>query len=213
MSDTPKPAPPKQRLMVYIDGFNLYNGIHDWSSRRYLWLDLVELARSFRPDQRLVGVRYFTAPVLDNRGAQSRQGHYMDALRSKYPRLLEIIEGRYQTKMKQCRACGATWKSYEEKETDVNLATRILMDASAGACDTILVITGDSDVAPAVRAAQLANKRLFIAAAFPPERYSRELQDLMPASFHIGHSKIRKAQFPDEFEAGGKVFRRPGHWS
>lgn len=199
--------------MVYVDGFNLYHGVHDWSQRRFLWLDLVALSKKLRPRQQLVGVRYFTAPVLNNAGAQSRQAHYIDALESCYPEALEVIKGRYQQKTMTCRNCDVSWPTYEEKETDVNLATRIVTDAFAGAYDAALIVTGDSDVAPAVRAALQANSELFIAAAFPPERFSQELKDLMPASFHIAHSKIRQSQFDDAFEAGGKTFGRPPKWS
>lgn len=213
MSNPPKPGPPPERLMVYVDGFNLYHGVHDWSRRRFLWLDLVKLAASLRPSQRLVGVRYFTAAVLNNAGAQSRQAHYIDALESLYPGQIEIVMGRYQQKTMTCKSCGKSRVSYEEKETDVNIATRIVTDAFAGACDAALIISGDSDVAPAVRAALHANGRLFIAAAFPPERFSAELKSLMPASFHIAQSKIRQAQLLSEFSAGGKKFTRPAHWS
>ncbi|HEY5853847.1 MAG TPA: hypothetical protein VIW24_07285 [Aldersonia sp.] len=51
-------------------------------------------------------------------------------------------------------------------------------------------LSADSDLAPAVRMARRVNPHLFIAAAFPPKRFSAELQNLMPRSFHLGMSKI-----------------------
>lgn len=212
MIDVPKPAPPKQRLTVYVDGFNLYHGIHDWTGRRLLWLDLHALAQSLRPHQMLVGVKYFTAPVLDDPGAQSRQAHYIEGL-TKLHRTVEVVNGRYERKPMECLRCQATWTSYEEKETDVNIATRIVADAYTGSSDSIIVVSGDSDLAPAVRVARKANPRLFVAAAFPPRRFSQELKDLMPASFHIGRSKVTKSQLPETFEAEGKTFQRPTSWN
>lgn len=211
MIDVPKPAPPKQRLTVYVDGFNLYHGLHDWAGRRLLWLDLHVLAQSLRPLQRLTALKYFTAPVLDDPGAQSRQAHYIEGLTKLRP-TVEVVQGRYERKPMECRDCGSTWTSYEEKETDVNIATRIVADAYAGSSDSIIIVSGDSDLAPAVRVARNANPRLFVAAAFPPERFSRELKDLMPSSFHIARSKINQAQLPDAFDAGGKTFQRPSRW-
>lgn len=199
--------------MVYIDGFNLYHGLHASSGRAHLWLDIVELSASLRPKQRLVGVKYFTASVLNDSGAQARQDHYLDALTSLHPGVLKIVHGRYQAKPKRCRSCGATYTHYEEKETDVNLATAIVVDASRKESDTSLIISGDSDVAPAVRAAQEVNPALFIAAAFPPRRKSQELQSLMRSSFVIGDRKIRRAMLPDEFTADGRTFKRPAKWS
>lgn len=212
MSPVPKPGPPPERLMVYIDGFNLYHGLHEGKNRSHLWLDLVKLGASLRARQRLVGVRYFTASVLNEPEAQARQDHYIDALESLYPSKIKVIKGRYQAKPKRCFKCGHTYTHYEEKETDVNLATSIVVDASRTESDSALIISGDSDVAPAVRAAREINPQLFMAAAFPPNRKSQELTSLMPASFTIGQKKIRSAQLPDEFETHGRRFRRPDKW-
>lgn len=33
-----------ERLIVYVDGFNLYNGLHDAGKNTLLWLDVVKLA-------------------------------------------------------------------------------------------------------------------------------------------------------------------------
>ena len=50
------------RVIAYIDGFNLYFGLKADHGRKYLWLDLQALVESLLlPDQELQGVRYFTA--------------------------------------------------------------------------------------------------------------------------------------------------------
>ena len=59
-----------ERLIVYVDGFNLYHGLHDDSGHSLLWLDLVKLAQRLRPHQQLIGVKYFTASVLNDPAAQ-----------------------------------------------------------------------------------------------------------------------------------------------
>lgn len=203
-----------ERLIVYVDGFNLYHGMHDWAGCRKLWLDLVALARSLRAHSQLISVRYFTAPVLDQPAALSRQTTYLDALRAHSGDLLTITQGRYQRKDILCRSCGHVRPHYEEKETDVNIAVRIVEDAAKGASDSVLVISADSDLIPAITTAKRLNPALFIAAAFPPGRYSAHLQRLMPASFHIGKSKINNAQLPSVVSdpTTGRTFRRPAKW-
>lgn len=198
--------------MIYVDGFNLYHGLHDTSGRQHLWLDLAKLGQSLRPKQKLVGVRYFTSTVRNNAGAQSRQAHYIDAVSHKNPGTVTVILGRYQAKAMGCRNCGHSYTSYEEKETDVNMATSIVVDAASGAFDAALVVSGDSDMAPAIRAAKKFRQDLFIAAAFPPGRYSQELKHLMPASFPININKVNQALLPDKFHAAGKDFQRPEKW-
>lgn len=57
----------KQRVIVYIDGFNFYFGLkHNAKWKKYYWLDIVKLFESFmRPNQELVAVKYFSAKPDD----------------------------------------------------------------------------------------------------------------------------------------------------
>lgn len=202
-----------ERLAVYVDGFNLYHGLHDAAGRRWLWLDLVALAESLRPSSDVVRVNYFTAPVLNQPEAASRQQEYLNALSARHGSRIRIVQGRYQRKPKACRVCGATWFEHEEKETDVNIAVSLVSDAAGGAMDAALLVSADSDLGPAVQAARSISTNLFIAAAFPPKRFSAELQALMPASFHINASKIRRSLLPEVVTAQGQDYRRPAKWN
>lgn len=213
MPVAPLPAPPREPLIMYVDGANLYWGLHDLARRKYLWLDLVALAKSLRPKSRLVAVRYFMAPVVDEPAAQSRQAHYVEALQARNPGLLEVVEGRYQSKRVSCKSCGAEWDHREEKETDVSIAVSIVADAANKKMTAGLIVSADSDLAPAVRTAKQWNNGLFLAAAFPPRRYSSELKKLMPSSFNIARNRISQAQLPNQFEVNGKRYTRPPHWA
>lgn len=95
----------------------------------------------------------------------------------------------------------------------MNIATAIVSDAAAGAADSLIVVSADSDLAPAVRAAKIVNSTIFVAAAFPPHRYSAELKKLMPASFHIGTTKLTQSQLPNVVrDATGQTYQRPAKW-
>ena len=60
------------RVVAYVDGFNLYFGLKEGYGRRYHWLDLQRLvADLLRPDQELREVQYFTARVRDEPEARS----------------------------------------------------------------------------------------------------------------------------------------------
>lgn len=203
-----------ERLIIYVDGFNLYHGIHAKWRCRYLWLDLGALGRSMRPRSTLVKIKYFTAPVLNEPSALSRQSGYQAALTAHNPGLIEVVQGRYQTKQKTCRGCGTSWPEYEEKETDVNIAVHVVSDAAVGASDAAIIVSADSDLVPAVKAARIMNPSLFIAAAFPPERFSNELKTLMPRSFHIGGGRIKQYQLPQTVTdvSSGSSWSRPAKW-
>ena len=119
---------PMQRVVVYIDGFNLYYGLRAKGWQRYYWLDLYRLSDNLlRPRQRLVAVRYFTARVSpESRDPDKpiRQSAYLEALDT-LPNLC-IHYGYHQVKKIICHQCGATRKTYEEKMTDVNIAMEVL---------------------------------------------------------------------------------------
>lgn len=204
---------PKKTLIAYVDGFNLYNGIHDAYSHRYLWLDLVKVLSLLRPRHTVVRVNYFTAPLLDDPGAQSRQATYWNALEATYGERVPIIKGRYQRSTARCRDCGAERPHYEEKETDVNLALTIARDAVLKEATDYYLISGDSDAAPAIREAQRINPEGFYKAYFPPSRHSEELKALMPLSEVIGRTRLREAQLPEVvLGPEGQEHRQPLKW-
>ena len=56
-----------QRVIAYVDGFNLYFGLKDSQFKKYYWLDLPAMAVALlRPDQQLVATHYFTARIRTN---------------------------------------------------------------------------------------------------------------------------------------------------
>jgi len=57
----------KQRVIVYVDGFNFYYGLKNTPKwKKYYWLDIVKLFEKFmRPNQELISVKYFSAKPDD----------------------------------------------------------------------------------------------------------------------------------------------------
>jgi hypothetical protein len=197
-----------------VDGFNLYHGLHAKYQRRYLWLDLLRLVGRIRPQDEILAVRYFTALVRDDRPALARQESYLDALTAHSNGTVEVVLGRYQTKTQTCRQCANSWISYEEKETDVNVAVSLVADAAAGASDLALLISADSDLCPAIRTARALNPGRGMIAAFPPRRSSFEIRSLIPGAFTIAAADLRNSLLPETVSgtAAGQTHKRPGKW-
>ena len=204
-----------RRVTVYIDGFNLYYGLRAAGWRRYYWLDLRRLCEKLlRPGQGLAAVRYFTAvvyPEPGDPGKPLRQNTYLEALATLPD--LHIHYGYHMAKEQRCLSCGATWQTYEEKMTDVNLAVELLGDAQDDAFDTAIVVSGDGDLASPVRAVmeRYSSKRVVV--AFPPRRHSAGLRSVATASFPIGRDAFRDSQLPDTvIKANGYSLTRPQRW-
>ncbi|MFJ6252617.1 MULTISPECIES: NYN domain-containing protein [unclassified Streptomyces] len=114
-----------------------------------------------------------------------------------------------------CRQCGSSWTHYEEKETDVHIAVSLVADVATKSATSAVIISADSDLAPAVRKAKSLAPGRHIMVAFPPKRFSNELKTLMPASFPIGRAKFAGAQLPDQITdpVTGHVIERPEKWA
>lgn len=202
------------RVRMYVDGFNLYYGIHAAYGRQCLWLDLESLACGvLRPGQQLEWVRYFTAPVRRLTDGRHRQDTYLQALRERSNRL-DIVEGRFQQKRVICGACGAARISYEEKETDVSIAVSLVEDAASDRYDTAIVVSGDSDLCPALRSAKRLKPSSRIVVVFPPHRQSDPLRAVADGVLHIDRRMLHQSQLPPKvISAGGIVLERPTYWS
>ena len=121
------------RFNVYVDGFNLYYGA--LRGQPYRWLNLRRFAeRLVRPGDEVHRIRYFSAPVRPlprDPGAPERQAAYLRALGS-LPRI-ELHYGQFlvsERMMPRADGAGAVRViRSEEKGSDVNLATYLLLDA------------------------------------------------------------------------------------
>jgi uncharacterized LabA/DUF88 family protein len=138
-----------ERTIVFIDGFNLYFGMKQAGYDKLKWVDLHLLATNLlKNNQQLVEVKYFTSRVSNNPEKQKRQSTYIEALEAKE---VKIIYGNYQKGKIECKRCGNTWENYNEKMTDVNIASHMLIDAFQDRFDMALLISGDSDLVPPIK--------------------------------------------------------------
>lgn len=201
-----------ERLIAYIDGFNIYYGLRDARLRTSRWLDLRGVCTSLlKPWQRLELVRYFTTRVRGDPAAARRQSAYIDALLARGG--LEIDFGHFLSSNTQCRRCGAVTRKREEKKTDVNIAVRLLEDAYDDRFDVAMVISGDSDLVPPVESvrSRFPDKRVLVAA--PPERWSTQLSQAANAALQISPLTIRSNRLPDPVVTpSGTQLRAPNGW-
>lgn len=200
------------RVIAYIDGFNLYHGLRDAGLKDSRWLDIHGMCVSLlRPGEQLELVRYFTSWVKDNPVKAARQAVYVDALRATGG--LEIDFGHFLSKTVQCFKCGNVWKKNEEKKTDVNVAVRLLEDASDNRFDTAIVVSGDSDLVPPVESVLRRHPHKRVVVAFPPQRRSSQLEQTASAAGSIYPQTIQANHLPDPVRTpGGVELHAPSGW-
>lgn len=210
-----------KRVIVYVDGFNLYRGMKEAGLRHLYWLDLMSLARRLTPrNAQVLAVKYVTSRILnlkrrsdpayaDAEASRIRQSHYIDALAA---RGVLIYEGKFKRRPIRCFHCGSAWIRPEEKLADVQIATQLLSDAFRARFDAAMLITGDADITPAV---EVVVKDLGLTAivAFPPKRELKQLRQACSSAIHINRHHLGMCQLPDQFTDAGRVLKRPPEWT
>ena len=220
-ADSPDLKAWRPRTTVYIDGFNFYYGAV--KGTQYKWLDFEALCQRLLPRDQVVKIRYFTARVTarpDDPQRASRQDTYLRALVT-LP-LVEIHYGHFLTQsVRLPRATRRQGQSRtvevlrtEEKGSDVNLATYLLLDAFKGRCDTAVVISNDSDLAQAIQVAQSElSVKVGIINPHPRERRSRKLQGLDCLFYRqIPRQLLAETQLPAVVHDSKGPIRKPEVW-
>lgn len=194
------------------------------------WLNLQHYCRLMFPEYQINRIRYFTAqvksvhPALDQ-GQDVRQQIYFRALQTLAP-VVTIHEGFYTTQRK-ARHVADPLTDYavpaiplrmetvlipEEKGSDVNLATYLLLDAFRNDSDVSIVVSNDSDLFEPIRivTAELSRPVVILN---PQINSSKHLQTLVG----VTHRKVTikalvAAQFPQALTDETGTFTKPSTW-
>ena len=208
---------------VYVDGFNLYFALLKYSPHK--WLNLERLFQRLRPDDSIETIWYFTAKVAGP--TRPHQELYWKAL-STTPRV-RIVEGNFKRKRIECKhpncpgvARRFFW-TYEEKRTDVNIALQILDDAYRKLVDHVVLVSGDSDMVPALEllAARFPQIKRTVYIPAPPvegnpnagRAYKSELRSVANTVRLLPGQLLPLSQFDDPVSlADGTMVHKPAAW-
>ncbi|MBJ7613571.1 MAG: NYN domain-containing protein [Candidatus Dormibacteraeota bacterium] len=152
-----------ERVAVFVDGSNFYHACRENLGRTGVDLGafstwLVGVDRS------LVRTYYYNCPLPPDEPEQKRtaQQRFFGALaRAPY---LEVRLGRLSPTDVYCPACGTTVRRYVEKGVDMRIGVDMLSLASRGLFDVAVLVSGDGDLAEAVRAVKELGKHVELAA-------------------------------------------------
>jgi hypothetical protein len=80
-------------------------------------------------------------------------------------------------------------------------------------CDTLVLMTGDTDLRPAVLTAKQIYNHKTILFAFPYRRKNNELSAIAPGSFRLSKNSYQNSILPDPFILkNGTVINKPADW-
>ena len=127
----------------------------------------------------------------------------------------QLVLGKYIKKKIRCKHCHNFFDTYEEKETDVRLATQIINDVYNETCDISIIVSADSDIIPAVELVKEINPNHKVFVNFPPLRFSVNLSNFCDGMRKLSNyeSKFNKSMLPDEvILPNGVKLCRPQSW-
>jgi uncharacterized LabA/DUF88 family protein len=202
------------RVIVYVDGFNFYYGLKSAKWKKYYWLDMVSFFEKFiKPYQQLTQINYFSA-IPHNRGKEDRQDLFFSA--NKINPLFQLHLGKFLKKTIVCRNCKNTHITFEEKESDVRLATRMISDVVNDKCDISILVSADSDLIPPIELIKELKQKHKIFVYFPPNRQSFDLGSKADAYVKLERheEKFANSLLPNELIHPSSGYRivRPETW-
>ncbi len=184
------------------------------------WLDLNKLCQSLlyiiSKDAELKEVYYFSALAkhlqLDDPEKTIRHKNYIECLKDSG---IKIELGQFKKKYIYYSSPNVfiKLKRHEEKETDVALGAKLIELFVEDKCDTLCIITGDTDLKPAINTAKKLFPAKQVIFAFPYKRINNILKSISPLSFRIHHSHYLNNQFPVTYNLkNGSSIKKPIEW-
>lgn len=204
----------KRRVIAYIDGFNFYFGLRANKWKQYYWLDYPLFAKNITrklSDIEIIQTKLFTARISSPEDKRLRQHSYLEVLAMRGG--IDIIFGNYRETSYNCSGCQRPNFLPNEKQTDVNIAVQMMTDAYEDNFDLALLVGGDSDLVPPIKAIKTIFPKKEIVACFPPGRHSKEIRAIVNGQIHFNELDLKHSQLPEVIRRmDGFEYRCPESW-
>jgi hypothetical protein len=206
---------------VYVDTFNLYYGC--LKGTPYRWLDILSLCNTEFPNNSIHRIRCFTARVIarpNDPKQPERQSAYLRALQTTpnlsvhFGHFLESHVHMPYVSPPQGAAKTAFVRKTEEKGSDVNLASYLLLDAFKSDFEAAIVISNDSDLVEPIRIVrkEMGLKVVALLPCGPHSKPSVELRKVSTKSQVISISSLAASQFPAVIQDRFGTITKPAGW-
>ena len=210
------------RVIGYIDGMNFYEASKDQAWYPAGWCNWTQTICAYCPGAQ-VSVRYFTTLYTGTDRTRVRR-QKLHLLAMEEVAKAEIVYGSLRSRGLRCprcheeltcHACGCRTR-YAEKMTDVKIAVQLLKDAFDSLFDRAYLVSGDADLAPAIRAALDRSNKSQIFVLLPPgmsrdEEFANVERDYPGRALCEWLSLSKLTRFPDDLPKRWGM-RLPEHW-
>ncbi len=201
------------RIFFFIDGLNLYHAFDDHEKyRKYKWISVAKLCKCYVTDKRdsISGIEYFTALAIWDPGKVLRHRLFIKAQENDG---VEIVYGEFKIRDRKCRICKKDYKSPEEKQTDVNIAIHLFELAIKDRYDKAIVISGDTDLLPAIKAVRRMFPSKQVGVVIPIGRASEDLKKQTDFHYRMREKHLISSHYSDVITlVDGSILTCPPNW-
>ena len=191
------------KIVFLIDGFNLYHALdHTESSKpatkycKYKWLNLWKFSSLFVGSaDTLERVILFTAFATWDPQKVARHKLFVRANESVG---VSVVYGEFKRKSKRCRLCKKNYTTFEEKQTDVNIALTLFRLAVQEQYDRAVIVSGDTDLIPAIKAVRATFPHKEIGVILPIGRSSEDMMKNADFRYKMREHHLASCRFPDQ---------------
>jgi uncharacterized LabA/DUF88 family protein len=201
-----------ERVIAFVDGFNLYHSLADEPTyHKYKWLDIKKLLDLYISPGEMKEVYYFTSLTNWNVDKVNRHRTLLRALEQTG---VKVVYGQFRRKDRFCPNCKQSYASHEEKQTDVNIAIHLFRLAIEDRFDSALILSGDSDLIPSIKAVKMTFPSKKVGVLIPIGRRAEELKAECDFHAKMREKNLAKCLFPDPMPmADGSRLAKPASWS
>jgi len=159
----------KQKVVLLVDGMNIFHSIKQNVGNQYLDLDILKLSKKLiKENEDISQIELFAALFVGE---------------SKIAQIQTI----------DCKICGNKLVYYQEKYTDINIALAILKYSTDQSIKKIYLLSADDDFKPAINAFMSVAQNKQIVKVIPPGRYNPSGGRFI----NLNKSIIKNSQFND----------------
>ena len=196
---------PRNRAAVYIDGFNLYHPVHEMAEPHLKWCNLWALSELICKPQKFVlqKVVFCTAVPQFDHGKRDRHNTF-NAAQAAYG--VTILKGHH--------VFDETAQKYNEKQSDINVALALILDAVDNLYDAAFLISADSDQAATARvfSERFPDKKL-IGVAPPNKQVPQKAVQYFSSHFALKKEQIENTIMPSMVQGASGFIRRPAEYA
>jgi len=217
------------KISFLIDGLNFYYSVvsvKKYTRIKAKWFNYLSLCEFYKKDLskklnidiEINGIFYFTSIIVKIYNMPEdeylfHKNNQMNYLRVLKDLGLQIEISDFKELNLKCPKCNLNYYKPIEKQTDVKIAAKIFEIFHKKLSDIIVIISGDTDLAPAIKTVKNLFPDKLIGVVIPYNNRSKELRSVSDLHYSIPAKKYINHLLPNPYElkTGEKIYK-PETW-